>query len=193
MTRLRVLPPKRFRRLAAGRIWSRPMRGPVRPLVRCVPQAGLARRGGSHLGRSRLRLGRGVQVLASQAVLLSRWARPDRRSPGWPSRAFSCGLAEILLGCHDESLKQPRVDGKPPERRRRVRQGRGARKKKPPPGARNPLKRLISDERIQGIPRKSNPPKPGNSRSPGVCLRRPEEIQISAMTAAVASIRNYLL
>ena len=45
--------------------------------------------------------------------------------------------------------------------------------------ARNPLIRLISDERIQGIPRKSNRPKPGNSRSPALSLRRPEEIQIS--------------
>ena len=44
--------------------------------------------------------------------------------------------------------------------------------------ARNLLKRLISDERIQGIPNKSNRPKPGNSRSPDARLRRPEEIQI---------------
>ena len=44
--------------------------------------------------------------------------------------------------------------------------------------ARNPLKRLISDERIQGIPRHSNPPPAGFSRSYGAPLRRPEEIQI---------------
>ncbi len=45
--------------------------------------------------------------------------------------------------------------------------------------ARNPLKRPISDERIQGIPSKSNRPKPGNSRSPDARPRRPEEIQMS--------------
>ena len=44
--------------------------------------------------------------------------------------------------------------------------GKGPLQKKAPGVARNPLKRLISDERIQGIPSKSNPPKPGNSRSP---------------------------
>ncbi len=45
--------------------------------------------------------------------------------------------------------------------------------------ARNPLKKLISDERIQGIPNKSYRPKPGNSRSPALSPRRPEEIQMS--------------
>jgi len=34
-------------------------------------------------------------------------------------------------------------------------------------------------QRIQGIPRKSKRPKPGNSRSPALAPRRPEEIQMS--------------
>jgi len=40
---------------------------------------------------------------------------------------------------------------------------------------RNPLKRLISDERFQRIPRQSKRTKPGNSRSPGPRLRRQRE------------------
>ncbi len=59
-------------------------------------------------------------------------------------------------------------------------EGKGPHELKMGPGvACNPLKRLISDERIQGIPNKSNRPKPGDSRSPDAPPRRPEEIQIS--------------
>jgi hypothetical protein len=88
---------------------------------------------------------------------------------GRPSRfrlPSSIGAVELRIEA-DRALFDPLPGEGPPH------------EKNGPGVARNPLKRLVSDERFQGIPKKSNRLKPGNSRSADARLRRPEEIQMS--------------
>ena len=92
---------------------------------------------------------------------------------GTVSTTSSCRKSETGLGSsHEQSCASARQDRSRPSRRRRLARAKGREIFLPPKIPRNPLKRLISDEGIQGNPSFSNPHKRGLSRPAG---RRPRK------------------
>ena len=107
---------------------------------------------------------------ASPAMTPSVPPMPNAEEP-----TISCRKSEAKLSSsHERSCPSACPDRWRTSRRRRRLRAKGRAKFFPAKIPRNPLKRLVSDERIQGNPSFSNPQKLGFSRPNGHAPRKPK-------------------